>query len=196
MMAIATWPSTRFPLLESVGFSALVFVVTGLVGSDGIWDREISGSAHPLLSANEIRSWRERGIEFGAHSRTHADLTGLADQEGPCRGDGERRGLGGAPRPAGVRLRLSVWRRHRAGPARRRRDLSDRIGIEEGLNRPGSDPFRLRRTMVQPGDSRIDLASRVRFGRSLSRNARGRLLCLRPGWRGNGRPPDRAAGTA
>ena len=30
------------------------------------------------MTAEQIRYWATQGIEFGAHSRTHADLTSLS----------------------------------------------------------------------------------------------------------------------
>ena len=41
------------------------------------------------------------------------------------------------------------------------------VTTEEGMNSLGTDRLQLRRTMVQPGDTLLDFACRVRFGFSI-----------------------------
>ena len=64
-----------FPVLEEHGFKAAVYVVTERMGGTNTWDEVRGGGCHRLLTADQIQFWVKRGIEFGAHSRTHADLT-------------------------------------------------------------------------------------------------------------------------
>lgn len=60
------------PLLESEDASATVFVPSGLLGQ-----------AHPhapqtrVMTPTEVHELRRSGVEIGAHTRTHADLTAL-----------------------------------------------------------------------------------------------------------------------
>jgi peptidoglycan/xylan/chitin deacetylase (PgdA/CDA1 family) len=69
------------PVLRRYGFGAGVFIVTGQLGGTNAWD-EVKGSApHRLMTADQIRYWATQGIEFGAHSRTHVDLTTLTPSE-------------------------------------------------------------------------------------------------------------------
>ena len=64
-----------FPLLRSYGFGAIVFLVSGQIGKTNEWDEANGSGTHRLLTTPQVRDWSARGIEFGAHGRTHADLT-------------------------------------------------------------------------------------------------------------------------
>ena len=66
------------PTLEKIGFSATVFVVVGMLGSENTWEH--SGGPRPqlrLLGADGVREVSERGMEIGSHSVTHPRLSGL-----------------------------------------------------------------------------------------------------------------------
>ncbi|HZW90774.1 MAG TPA: glycosyltransferase, partial [Myxococcaceae bacterium] len=67
------------PVLERHGFGAAVFVVTGEIGGTNRWDEERGAGTHRLMNVDQIRDWSARGIEFGAHGRSHVDLTTLPD---------------------------------------------------------------------------------------------------------------------
>lgn len=67
-----------FPVLERHGFPAAVFVPTQLPGRPGAWDGA-AASAPPLMSWETIKTLSDKGISFAPHSRTHADLTTLAE---------------------------------------------------------------------------------------------------------------------
>jgi peptidoglycan/xylan/chitin deacetylase (PgdA/CDA1 family) len=69
------------PVLRRHGFGAVVFIVTGQVGGTNVWDEAIGSAMHRLMTADQIRYWAAQGIEFGAHSRTHADLTTLTSDK-------------------------------------------------------------------------------------------------------------------
>jgi GT2 family glycosyltransferase/peptidoglycan/xylan/chitin deacetylase (PgdA/CDA1 family) len=70
------------PVLRGHGFGALVFVVSGMLGASNQWDPPAAGQELPrLMDADEIRRWADGGVEFGAHGRTHRDLTGLPPDE-------------------------------------------------------------------------------------------------------------------
>jgi peptidoglycan/xylan/chitin deacetylase (PgdA/CDA1 family) len=64
---------TLVPLLARAGASATVFVVSGWLGSahpDADWAR--------IMTADELRALHAGGIEIGAHTRTHPDLSRLS----------------------------------------------------------------------------------------------------------------------
>jgi polysaccharide deacetylase len=63
------------PLLERHGFSGTIFLVSSRLGRVNDWSAEPPLAGRALLSAEEIAALRSRGIEFGAHTRTHPDLT-------------------------------------------------------------------------------------------------------------------------
>jgi peptidoglycan/xylan/chitin deacetylase (PgdA/CDA1 family) len=67
------------PTLEKLGFSATVFVVAGMLGSENTWEH--GSRPRPqlkLLGADGVREVSERGMEIGSHSVNHPRLSGLA----------------------------------------------------------------------------------------------------------------------
>jgi len=75
------------PILQRHGFSALVFVPTQRLGHPEGWIGA-NTPPRPLMSWETVRSLAKNGIEFGGHSRTHANLTKLspAEREGEIAG--------------------------------------------------------------------------------------------------------------
>jgi peptidoglycan/xylan/chitin deacetylase (PgdA/CDA1 family) len=67
-----------FPILQSYDFSAIVFLTTGRHSyqTDALRLPSIFGRS--MLSWSEIREMQRCGIEFGAHTLTHPDLTQLS----------------------------------------------------------------------------------------------------------------------
>ncbi len=69
-----------FPCLHDRQWPATVFLPTAKLGGQEDWagaDRP----PRPLLSWDQVCELGEKGIEFGAHSVTHADLTVLKEEE-------------------------------------------------------------------------------------------------------------------
>lgn len=160
-----------FPALLAAGFSATVFIVTGLLGKSSSWDAPLDG--YRVLDAEAIKSWSARGIEFAAHTRTHPDLTRLApaqvaDEAVGSRDDLERlidRPVRAFSYPFGE---LDEQTRRVVAAA-----FSVAFTAFEGPNPEGADPYLLARTMVQRFDTPLDVALRVRFGYSAKERARG-----------------------
>jgi peptidoglycan/xylan/chitin deacetylase (PgdA/CDA1 family) len=71
----ADFHSEALPLLERAGFPATLFAVTGFVTGD----RAVSAGTPPgrMLDWAQIADARDRGIEIGSHSHTHAELDRL-----------------------------------------------------------------------------------------------------------------------
>jgi peptidoglycan/xylan/chitin deacetylase (PgdA/CDA1 family) len=66
------------PTLENLGFSATVFVVAGMLGSENTWEHGGGPRSQlRLLGADGVREVAERGMEIGSHSVTHPRLAGL-----------------------------------------------------------------------------------------------------------------------
>ena len=63
------------PVLREFGFTAAVFAVSA--EERNRWD---DGNAR-LLSAAQLRQWREAGMEVGAHGCTHAHLTRIGGED-------------------------------------------------------------------------------------------------------------------
>jgi peptidoglycan/xylan/chitin deacetylase (PgdA/CDA1 family) len=65
------------PVLRHCGMSATVFLTTGEKGIAKSSDRLPSLSNRTMLSLKEVKEMQSCGIEFGAHTLTHPDLTSL-----------------------------------------------------------------------------------------------------------------------
>ena len=66
-----------FPVLQCFGMTATVFITVGREGTIMDGGRLPSRDGRPMLSWSEIREMGSYGIEFGAHTLTHPDLTRL-----------------------------------------------------------------------------------------------------------------------
>lgn len=73
-----SFAENAYPVLLRYGFTATVFVVTGLLGATSDWERS---PKRPLLAPGEIRELAVDGIEFGSHTHTHRNLTVLTSEE-------------------------------------------------------------------------------------------------------------------
>lgn len=63
------------PTLEKYGYTGTVFLVSDLLGKTNEWD-EIKGDVtESLMTVDEIKELHQRGHDFGAHTKTHANLT-------------------------------------------------------------------------------------------------------------------------
>jgi peptidoglycan/xylan/chitin deacetylase (PgdA/CDA1 family) len=153
-----------FPILRRYGFGAAVFVVTSQIGGTNIWDQEMGSGVHRLMSSKQIGAWAEQGIEFGAHSRTHSDLTKLRacslEKEIRDSRDDLERILG--CRVLSFAYPYGYYSELVQACVQRHFDLA--FTADDGMNSLGTSLHRLRRSMVRPDDSIARFASRVRFG--------------------------------
>ncbi|MCC9311795.1 polysaccharide deacetylase family protein [Kitasatospora sp. RB6PN24] len=67
------------PILDELGFSATVYVVAGLIGGHNVWDA--GAPRKDLLTAEQVRSLADAGVEIGSHGFHHVRLPGLGDAE-------------------------------------------------------------------------------------------------------------------
>jgi len=158
-----------FPVLWEYGFGAVVFVITQLVGKNTPWD------GRRLMSADQIREWAAKDIEFGAHSRTHPHLPNLASREMAEEIEGSARDLAEILGGGAVSFAYPYGAVTKTVRECVQRTFALAVTCEEGLNDIDTDPYLVRRTMVQPGDSLVDLEFRARWGRSPLQNLRERL---------------------
>ena len=78
--------SVLLPLLREYGVPATVYVTTGLMGRPNPWLDPRAGSR--MMTADELRELAAAGVEIGAHTVTHPDLS-QADLETCLREMGE-----------------------------------------------------------------------------------------------------------
>jgi peptidoglycan/xylan/chitin deacetylase (PgdA/CDA1 family) len=157
------------PVLRRYGFGAAVYVVTGQLGGTNVWDETQGWGRLQLMTAEQIRSWAAQGIEFGAHTRTHADLTKLSGPELKDEVVGSGKDLE-AVLGARVVSFAYPFGFHNQTVDDCVHDAYDLAFIaddhEEGLNHLQTDPHLLLRTLVRAEDSIAALAWRARWGHS------------------------------
>ena len=75
------------PILKQHGFTATCYGVSSQIGGTNVWDAGLVADK-PLMGPREWAGWLQSGMEIGAHTRTHADLTKLPDQSATAEIDG------------------------------------------------------------------------------------------------------------
>jgi peptidoglycan/xylan/chitin deacetylase (PgdA/CDA1 family) len=68
---------SAYPVLESLGLQATIFLVAGRVGQAAFWDSSY-GTPAKLLSWDAVRAMAKGCITFGAHTVTHPHLCQLS----------------------------------------------------------------------------------------------------------------------
>jgi peptidoglycan/xylan/chitin deacetylase (PgdA/CDA1 family) len=153
-----------FPLLLKYGLTACVFVVTDRLGKTNTWDEACGYESHRLLGRGEIEHWAARGIDFGAHGRTHTDLTTLSGAECEREVLGSRDELAEILGYAPLAFAYPYGRFNPSTVEVVRGAFRAAFSARRGVNTTGTDLHLLRRSLVHPRDSLLDLAFRVRIG--------------------------------
>ena len=154
------------PILRRYGFNAVMYIVTGEIGRTNRWDQAHGYASLSLMSADDIRYWTAEGIEFGAHSRTHALLTGLSRSGMIDEVEGSAHALSGI---VGMRVTSFAYPYGKYNEEVLRVvecnfDLA--MSTHSGLNSLTNRCSLLRRIAVQPGHNLLDFALSVKFGRN------------------------------
>jgi len=156
------------PVLRRYGFGGAVYVVTKHPGGTNAWDEARGWGTMRLMTADQIRFWATQGIEFGAHSRTHADLTSLDAEELTEEIAGSAKDLASilGSRAVSFAYPYGFHNRRVEDCVRSAFDLAFIADDDnEGLNDLRTDPHLLLRTMVQSDDSLLAVECRARWGR-------------------------------
>jgi peptidoglycan/xylan/chitin deacetylase (PgdA/CDA1 family) len=139
------------PVLDRVGWPAVLNLTVDHIGSS--------------IRASSVRALTAAGWELGAHSRTHADLTGVPDERLAREVTGSRRML---ERRFGVRVRFFSYPAGsydaRVIAAVRRTGYAGATTTEPGVGRR-TEPFTLRRVRVERGDTGTDVAAAIAAAR-------------------------------
>lgn len=137
------------PVLQECGFTATCYVMSKLLGKTNVWDIENGVKQADLMTPAQIRQWAQGGMEIGAHTQTHCNLTLMADVDamreiGACKAElGE---LLGEP----VENFCYPFGFYDARHARMAKDAGYRSATttQRGKAHAGSDLFQLRRIPV------------------------------------------------
>jgi glycosyltransferase involved in cell wall biosynthesis/peptidoglycan/xylan/chitin deacetylase (PgdA/CDA1 family) len=180
--AYADLAAYAFPPLVAAGYPATLFAPCAHLGKKNSWDEALLVGSYPvthrLLDSGDVAAWSRRGIEVGAHSRTHARLTTLTFDDLALEMDGSKQELEStidAPVRTFAYPFGAVDRRVREAASVR---FDAAFTIDEGVNTLGSDPFMLRRNVVGPNDASLDVLFRVWLGWSPLDRVRRRMTRL------------------
>ncbi len=137
------------PILERFGFPATAFLISSADGSNaGAAEPPLIG--RPVLDIERARGMLGGRIRFGAHTRTHPDLTALevAAVDGEVRGSREE-----LQHALGVPIRSLAYPFGAVNESVRhaveRAGFWSACGVEAGRNRPATDSFNLHRLEVR-----------------------------------------------
>jgi peptidoglycan/xylan/chitin deacetylase (PgdA/CDA1 family) len=143
-----------------------VFLVSGLIGQSDLWtEAENPGRTQPLLARTHIEEMAREGFGFHSHTRRHADLPTLseerlADELAGSRADLED--LLGRPVPF-----LAYPYGHydeRVCGAAIAAGYTAAFSVQPGFNRPGLDPYRVRRLDVWGTDTPGMVLRKINLG--------------------------------
>ncbi len=164
------------PVVQELGFNATVFVITGYIGESINWNPQITDGPFKLMRAWQIQEWAERGIEFGAHTRTHPRLTTLDEARLEEEIVGSREDLARLLGKPVVSFAYPYGDHNERVQACARQNFAAAFTTREGMNTLLTDPADLRRTMVWPDNSTLDFALKLRTGSSpITQHWRGRV---------------------
>lgn len=156
------------PLVESLGWPATMFLVSSLIGSTDAWDTNEAQPrrrSYPLLGWPEIHAMRQGGWSFGSHSRTHADLPTLPDEQLEDQLRGSKAELEAGLEQAVDTLAYPYGRfDSRIAQAAAAAGYTMAFSTRSGFNHPGQDPFAVRRIDVAGTDTARDLLRKVQLG--------------------------------
>lgn len=170
------------PVLQELNFTAVFYLVAGLMGRESSWLVPERGCSFPLVDWQSARQLQEAGFQCGAHTMSHPRLTTLTSDA--CMAE-----LRDARRLMEDHLGGRV--RHLAYPFgdldARVRTLAADAGYETactvriGLSRMDDDLLALHRVPIIHGESRMDFVCRVRTARSIGELLRQKAGRLRIG---------------
>ena len=168
-----------FPVLERLGFGATVFVVTDCIGGTNDWDASPGTTPVRLLDRVAMEHWRDRGITFASHSRTHGLMDVLEAPAASEEAIASRRALEAV---TGRSVRVFAYPYGAFTPrtvAAVERTYSLAFTCIDGVNTLATPSALQHRTMVQPADWQIDVELRARHGWSATNRMRAILSSFR-----------------
>lgn len=159
-------PTYAFPVLQRHGFAAAVFVVTSHIGGTNEWDVAVGRPCRKLMSREQIRSWAGRGLEFGAHTRSHPDLCECGESQLEQEIAGSRADLEQLLNKPVVSFAYPFGRHDERVRAHVQRSFAVAFTCDIGLNDSANDLLALRRMIVGPERPWLNHLFRLYRGRN------------------------------
>ena len=69
------------PILKELDWPATIFVPTGFVGSENLWDVEFDNPMHPIMGWDRLKELQSDGWEIAGHTHQHVNLSKLSREE-------------------------------------------------------------------------------------------------------------------
>jgi peptidoglycan/xylan/chitin deacetylase (PgdA/CDA1 family) len=153
------------PVLRTHGFTAMFYLVAGLMGATSRWLRPELGMELALMSWDTARSLAAEGFRCGAHTLTHPRLAGLDPTQRRAElVDARRRMEDELGRPV-VHLAYPYGAFDQTvQAAAAEAGYVTACSTRAGLSEPDDDLLAIRRVTVYGHDSLIDFACRLRTG--------------------------------
>jgi glycosyltransferase involved in cell wall biosynthesis len=150
--------SVAYPILRRYEFPAIIFLVSGAVGTTNQWDDDVDSALanRPLLDWPAIRKMLGGGISYGAHTRTHPTLTLIPEERVKEEVAGSREDL---ERELNVPINVFSYPYGEYNEAIQAvvegLGFLGACGVQPGMNMPTTSTLALRRTEIYGTDSFI-----------------------------------------
>jgi peptidoglycan/xylan/chitin deacetylase (PgdA/CDA1 family) len=66
-----------YPVLKHYGYPSTVYVVSGLIGKNNVWDAQNENHVKPLMDGQMIREISRNNVQIGSHTKSHPELTSV-----------------------------------------------------------------------------------------------------------------------
>jgi peptidoglycan/xylan/chitin deacetylase (PgdA/CDA1 family) len=152
------------PVLAQHKFHSMVFVVTGEIGGSNHFDQRTGCGPLRLMAADQIREWAARGVEFGAHSRSHFDLTTAKGLELVDEVEGSRTDLESLLNQPVLSFAYPYGAFDSAVEKQAAKRYQLVFTTRSGLNEQGTPAFRISRSVTHHRDTALDILLRVTLG--------------------------------
>ncbi len=157
-------PAAVNTLLAPHGIPALAFLVSGRLGETNVWDQPAGALPRQLVDWEGAAELRRSGVTLGSHSRFHADLSGLGQDDLRAEIDGPRQDFAAAGLPVPSHFAYPFGEKNAAAKqAVQDAGYAAGWGLADRRVTPASDLYDLPRVMMHSTDTLWRFRFKTRF---------------------------------